>query len=845
MGVLHIRQQLLASLYEKHSKLEGSFLSRREIISHVSAAETNRRIAFIDLEKGTVLYQWVRPGGWIGDYYAGGSDVTPSELGASPEVTDPLDETRTVPRVQLEFVVARVDKLSAAVTTAKAVVDTWSVKNVPVPTEGGAEQYYAPIVAAGKQGALVLVKPEGASPEQLFALEAIAEKNSLRFLSRQEIGDRYHVSRFVRAYQRTSLPASSGIASSPLSAIDQQTKFLNATLEGHYHEAIEMLENLLMTTPDQASLEILKATLGALYGAVGRLADAKEHLESFISYYENSQDPNFIAAHQHLYFYAKYHLGLSLLNPEESIACLSQLAEEMQGESLHSPSGTSSSSGPVCSLDSTPKASLYLDLAIRYNQVASQYSDDITFHDFDENGKQKDTKNEASKKAENYARLALNENALALPETIVAFTELGFSLRKQRRYEEAVHVLFKAKRKLEKYQEKVTNPLMIKDIKQQHLSLRLGIGLALCRCRELKSSPKNFDKHTYMENLHDDLNAIDIMTRRFLFTRWIGNNDGDLFITGWFDAKNDDNHARGTNLIRLYREVFPLEIDRICDSLRKNTITSLELPYLGEAPPTGISDENFEKLMEALSVNTSLQKLYLRKFSNSVDPVANPYRRFPRLAAALSAAQALGQRLTYLSYSASRYDPSEAASMVEFLNHNESLVVLQPSFYDIESGEIFKEYGRALSRLPRLATLLTGILRGSNSGKMIGESCESNPAFKYMHPFPFSFFETQVNEKRNNKALFDSRDRLIHGIPVSIAKNFEILTKAIETADLNERLSPSRRHKTPRTFEMKKVLNQISGFNPTFREHISKILQMSKHSFGDTHPVTTAALNCL
>lgn len=137
MGVLHIRQQLLASLYEKHSKLEGSFLSRREIISHVSAAETNRRIAFIDLEKGTVLYQWVRPGGWIGDYYAGGSDVTPSELGASPEVTDPLDETRTVPRVQLEFVVARVDKLSAAVTTAKAVVDTWSVKNVPVPTEGG------------------------------------------------------------------------------------------------------------------------------------------------------------------------------------------------------------------------------------------------------------------------------------------------------------------------------------------------------------------------------------------------------------------------------------------------------------------------------------------------------------------------------------------------------------------------------------------------------------------------------------------------------------------------------------------------------------------------------------
>ncbi|MFI5343826.1 MAG: hypothetical protein ACHQUC_06360 [Chlamydiales bacterium] len=853
MGVLHIRHQLLASLYERHSRLEGSFLSRREIVSHVSAAETDKRIVFIQLEKGTILYQWTRPaivdargditGGWIGDYYASESHVGASELGASPEVTDPLDDTRRVGRVHIELVVARVDKLAAAITTAKPVNDTWSIINEIIPTQGGAEQYYAPIVAAAKQATIVMVKPEGMTPEQLIALEAIAEKNNLRLLSREDIAMRYKVSKFISAYQRTPLSVAAERVDSTL-LIDQERRSLDATMRGHYHEAIELLENILANSQDEACIEIIKATLGALYGSVGRTADAQNYLNSFVSYYENSQNPYFIAKYKQLFLYAKHHLSLNLLNPEESIACLSALEQFVEDARRQNMSTSSSSSAVVSSTEMIQIAPLYLDLAIRYNQIAGHYSDSLTFLDFDEDGKQIFTKNEAAKKAEEYLALVLTEDSLPLPEKIVALTELGFSLRKQRRWEESVQALLKAKKGLEDYQKEVIDPLMLKDIEQQHLSLRLGIGLALCKFKELKKELKAFDKHTFMQKLYEDLNQLDIMTRRFLFTRWIGSNDGDLFMTGWFDGKNDANHERGTNLIRLYREVFPVEIDKICTALRNNTITSLELPYLGEAPPTGISDEKFEQLMQALAVNTSLKKLYLRKFSNCVDPVANPYRRFPKLAEALSLAQTAGQRLTYLSYSASRYHADEGASMVEFLNTNESLVVLQPSFYDIQNEEIFRAYGRAISRLPRLVTLLTGILCAPNAGKIIGEACESNPSFKYLHPFPCKqFFEGQVDEEANNRALFESKDRLDYDINLSIVRYMEELKTEIQRAYLGELRSKSRRKK-PHTLEMKKNLEKIHGFTPALKLPIHQILQMSKRSFGETHPVTIAAQKC-
>lgn len=846
MGVLHSQQQTLASLYEIHSRREGSFLSRREIISHVSAAETDKRIAFTHAEEGTILHQWTRPGGWLGEYWAGDENVTASELGASPMVTDPSDETQIVDRVHIRVVIARVDRVAAAITTAKPVVDTWSIKNQSVDTVGGGEQYYMPIVASAKQGALVIVKPEGATPEELQALEKIAEKNSLRMLSEEEIAIRYGIERFKTPYSRIPLIEARKAEQSPfnpldkLQQIDRERGILDATRRGHYHEAIEQLETILQDSHDPLTHEILRATLGGLYGAVGRVTEAQELLSSFISFCERPENMPIMDTHNELYLYAKHHLSANLLNPEESIDCLSHLADRIRGRAQTA----SSSAATTQSNHSLPLSMVFLDLAIRHNQIAGVYSDELTFHDFDENGKPKNIKNESAKQAEEFIQLALAENNLPLQEKIIALTEYGFSLRKQRQYEKTVKILKEAKKALEDYRETVVDHRILQDIAQQHLSLRLGIGLALCRCTDLPKGFSSIARDKYLTKLYEDLNKVDIVTRRFLFSRWIGRNDSDLFMVGWYNGKDDSNHSRGTNLIKLYREVSPIQIDAICTELRENRIASLDLTYLGEPLPTGVSDEDFVKLMDALAVNTSLKKLNLRKFSNNTEASdSNNKSRFVRFAEALSMAQSAGQRLSYLSYYGTRYHQDDAHSMLEFLNHNDSLVVLQASLYDIKTTSIIQEYGNAIQRLPELATLLTGILPAPKAGAIIGKACETNPSFKYLLPFPYNkFMKTQIHEAANHSALFEAKERIESDISPTIVNHFNDLKNEIEKAYITTFRKKTRIQSI--LLKMQQITKDLSSFRAPFNEVIHSILRMSIRELGAKHPISCAASKC-
>lgn len=858
MKTMEARQVMLGSLYEWLIRTPGAFLSKLEIPSHISAAETDKRVAFIDINKGTLLYQFVRPNGYIGDYYAGVPTVTASELGASPQVSDPNDATIIVERVHLELMVVNEELLSAGVTTAKAVLDTWSIRNQSVSTSGGGEQYYLPLVTAAKKNALVIVKPEAASAEHILALELIALKNGLGLLTLEEINQRHNIVSAHAPYTRAPVALQVDSTHSPLGWVELQSIIQGAIHRGASQEAIELLEKVLQMPLDEDILLNLHLMMGSLCGQVGRITDAQYHLNHFITTFENADSQALKQDYKDIYFYARHHFGLSLTQPEESIAFLSVLKNDVISELANEQgaSSSTSSSPPSSQSQITPNnylALLQLDLAMRHNQIAARYSDELTSADFDSDGRKTTQKTEAAMLAETYLNQALNSEYLSTPEKMVALTELGFSLRKQNRPEDALHALVAAQEELEKYRQVIDSPAQLKDLALHQLGLRLGIGLALCRCRNFSRIPevlRSVSKFEYMDALRDSLAATDTMCNRLLFNRWMGRNDSDLFVVGWFNGTDASLQERGTRFIQFYRELFPLEIDKICEALHENNITNLELPYLGEAPPTGINDADFEKLMAAISENTSLKQLYLRKCSNSTDPVAHPYRRLPALARALTKAQEAGQELTYLSFSASRYSSEEASDMARFLRKNKSLVVLQPSFYDISRSDIFEQYAEAIENHPNLRTLLTGLLTVRGAGKIIGDACEKaniHHRFKYLHPFPKTPFGNRGIECANNNRLSDAKKGIdARSNPELQARFFELKDSInkynFSATRVKKGLFTKQFNRPGRTLQ--DLVQKIEQSEYSFYHGIKMIMAQSK-PLGNPHPIYSAATRCL
>lgn len=113
---MEAQQQLtLGDAYHEHSLKSGAFLKDVEIPSHVSAAQTDERVAHVNIKKGTRLLQYVRPKGYIGDYYAASDKTEPYQLGTSTMVSDPNDASQIVPRVKLEIIVIENDGFQARV----------------------------------------------------------------------------------------------------------------------------------------------------------------------------------------------------------------------------------------------------------------------------------------------------------------------------------------------------------------------------------------------------------------------------------------------------------------------------------------------------------------------------------------------------------------------------------------------------------------------------------------------------------------------------------------------------------------------------------------------------------
>lgn len=742
------REQLIAQLYDDYRRVQGAMLREGEIPSHVSAAHAERAMAFLDrFSPGTLLYQQTRPEGWLGDYYSGDPNELPSRLGFSEKVTASDGSNTVVPRVKIKAVVISGAGVRGVISTARACQDTWSIQGQSITCHGGAQQLYMPLTPAAKQKALVILK-EGSDDEQL-RIQAVAQKNKVPCLTEEELRQNHGIE--LKSLYRIE-PLESNV--STLTALELQRRVIESFTLGSDCKGIDYLNTLVERPVFSAKKRnILEAILGCWYASVGRVNDAADKLNAFITFYESSVDNGFKLKYREIYLQSRHHLALSSGNAEEAIKALTRLLEDIKANQV-----------PYTHL-----GLLYLDLGIRYNQLASRYSDEVTYHDFDDEGRLTKSKEVWAKQAQECI-----EKSQTFPmgpaEQIIALTELGYSFRKQRSPIDGAQKLYEALKMLVNYRQELSSPNLDKELDLQQTGIELGLGLSLARCRDKNALPphlKAINHDDLLENVTHKLEQLSIMTIRWLFFRWVGESCNDLFKSGWISQKDKDSE-HGTGLIGLYRKYHPLELGKICSDLRDNTILDLELSYLGEEQPTGVSDQAFRELVASLAENRSLKRLYLRKFSNKVpaDSTA-PYHRAQALFDALLRAQHKGQRLQYLSYSGARFNNEEDhQAALTYLRENHSLRILQPALYDWKETAQIEAFAETIKRHPTLTTLLTQMVRAKDGGQIIGQACAAAAQLKYVYPFPGHFQSYNEEEKKNNDVLERVAKELLESDPV-------------------------------------------------------------------------------
>ncbi|MFN7096555.1 MAG: hypothetical protein ACK4PR_03215, partial [Gammaproteobacteria bacterium] len=359
--------------------------------------------------------------------------------------------------------------------------------------------------------------------------------------------------------------------------------------------------------------------------------------------------------------------------------------------------------------------------------------------------------------AESYLRQAINSNQLHLHEAINARTELAFALRKQNKVAEAANILYDALTDIAEHTKAHHHESkeLVKDMWLQRLAIKLGLGLALCRCTdksELRAElqDKTYEPFDYLDTLlNDELKNLSIMETRILFNRWVGENDSDLFMKNWYLMDNKERAKKGTLILEFYRNKVSLEIAKICNLLRDNRIDNLELSYLGELPPTGISDDDFLKLVDALRENTSLKKLYIRRLSGE-----NNSGRLTSLFDALTMAYHNGQHLTYLYITGARYkQTTEIESTLSYLRVNQQLEIFHPALFDWKCDEYFKQLADIIKEHSSLCAFLPDIIRHPGAGQLLANACITSNNIIQVYPFAGRIFEKQPVELANNKAF--------------------------------------------------------------------------------------------
>jgi hypothetical protein len=741
------QQQLaLGDSYYQHSLTKGAFLRDVEIPSHVSATQTDERVAHVNIKRGTRLIQYVRPNGFLGDYYAAADKIKPEQLGISSLVSDSLNPGQEVARVKLEIIVINTEGFPARVSTAKSANDFWSIKNKTVPCPGGGEQYYMPLPVSVRQSGLLLLQSDNLSIQK--EIEAIAKLNNLIIVGKEEALRIVDMTSFADAYTRDEVLQDVDMFSLDFHTL--QRLAYDALFHGNYQTAATYLNFALncrgVTLQDKT---LLRCVLGMIYVSLGQSGRGAKLLQDFTNYYISLNKTKSDKFHKmdELASHAKLHLARSEDDPELAIAAFESLLT------------TTSHEGMQHSL-------LNLEIGMRYNIIANQYSDETTFDDFNEEGQLDGKKQQFAIDAEKFLQASLQSDRLPFQESLICMIELAFSLHKQRKNNEALTLLTQVQEKLEILiadVKKDFSTAALLDLHMQLLGVRLGIGLNQARSRA-ESAVK------YLLEVCEDLQNSPPMMVKLIFKRWVGRNANNLFIEGWFHQKirgEEDMSKQGASLIGLYRKFIPLDIDNICRELKANRTEELDLAYLGMAEPAGVSDKDFKKITEALASNTSLKKLFIRKFSkkeSNHDKSSEPFvYRAKVLFDALSAAQKNGQQLVYLSYSGSRFNyAEEMQSAINYLENNKHLKVLQASLYDWKDQKIFTDFANTIATHPTLTTLLTGILKLEGAGEIIYQSCIKSSSLRYVHKFPGKMVEKSEDDpvRVNNEWIARLSDEL-------------------------------------------------------------------------------------
>lgn len=726
LSLLGLRKIALGALYARGVN-NGVFLSYEQIPSHVSAAQLTQLVKFIKIKNGNVLFQHVRPQGFIGDYYVQSEGCDSEKLGISSEVTNPLNNLEVVKRVEISFLVLDEQDYDASITLAASVYDTWSIKNKSVWCIGGGEQIYLPLNTNEKQKCFRIIAPDTNHP-QYDQVIAIAKNNKIQLATQDEI---------------------SKLSTSPRKLFAQDSYNVRTSLEdifslvrmGSVQSAITMLKHYINAIEHNKEKKHEKyigiSLLFVLSCVIGDNISAANYYDKYMQCFKDrtishgsiqSQSEHA----QEMHFICKYHLARIHTDNHESIRQLNELLPLITDNEL----------GFI----------IRLDIAIRYNQLAGAYSDEITYDNFDKDGVLNENIMFDARNSEIYLKFCLKKEYLPTSEQIVALMELAFSLHKQKKYEASLNYLHQVQYKIIKVKETLENKIIdgektlenkmnvIFDLDLQALGVSIGIGLNLARLQKNKHLiPYSFRGVDYIDILDEiakELDNIHPMKAKLLLERLVGSNVNNLFIEGWYNS-NEDSLKQGTNLIAIYRKYIPLDIIKISEDLESNRITQLDLAYLGASEPGGISDELFVRLCDAISKNESLKKLYIRKFSSGKNVISGAVSRPLLMFKALSDAQKNGQRLQYLSYSSSKFcNIEERNAALEYLKENKSLIVFQPSLYDWKKIDEFRQFAEAIAAHPKLVTILTGMIKVDGAGEVLYETCINSLTLKNIHIFP-------------------------------------------------------------------------------------------------------------
>lgn len=128
--------------YDYYKKQQGFQKNHNKIMDHLDGIDFSKPINDqYALQKHCLLAQWRAKHVPHGDYYANCKENNPSRLGIYHKQEDRL--TRTITRrLQYFYRITSENGIEVLKSTARAVLDTWSIKNKSYQTCGGAAQYF-------------------------------------------------------------------------------------------------------------------------------------------------------------------------------------------------------------------------------------------------------------------------------------------------------------------------------------------------------------------------------------------------------------------------------------------------------------------------------------------------------------------------------------------------------------------------------------------------------------------------------------------------------------------------------------------------------------------------------